>query len=271
VYDRWFNLTGQDHPETVIDLGANCGYFTVLASAIGATKIVCVEPDPDNLTLLRANAALNNANCETIAAAIVGTNEIQTIQLYRDADPRLHSILTANEALASGMAPRSRGAGHITVPTITLSQVIQSYFSQDEKIDLVKIDIEGIEWAAVGSMSDDEFGQIRCLTIEADNPMPDDLRIRLDQLGFTVYHEATFWAAVIGQGTGLVSSPTKARQHRPPGSQFRHFTRNALKTTLLGVRRLEPKKYDRPDRRSSVREDPPPLLPLDPAPGPASD
>ena len=47
------------HPGAVfVDVGANIGYFTVLA-ATTAGKVFAFEPDPENFRLLEANLALN--------------------------------------------------------------------------------------------------------------------------------------------------------------------------------------------------------------------
>jgi len=47
--------------DTVVDVGANVGYIALLlAERVGFSgRIVCIEPDPENLRELRRNAALN--------------------------------------------------------------------------------------------------------------------------------------------------------------------------------------------------------------------
>jgi FkbM family methyltransferase len=54
--------------DTVVDAGANIGYYTLLAAqAVGAKGHVhAIEPDPDNLRLLNENLALNGLSNVTV-------------------------------------------------------------------------------------------------------------------------------------------------------------------------------------------------------------
>jgi FkbM family methyltransferase len=55
----------------MIDAGANIGFSSVyLACRWGATRIVAVEPDPENAELLRRNLAQNGVEAEVIEAAV---------------------------------------------------------------------------------------------------------------------------------------------------------------------------------------------------------
>lgn len=48
---------------TVIDVGANCGSFSIWLAAHGAWRVVAVEPVPEALRLLKANLDLNKPTC----------------------------------------------------------------------------------------------------------------------------------------------------------------------------------------------------------------
>jgi FkbM family methyltransferase len=82
IYRRWepeltdviWNSCG---PDTVfVDVGANIGYFTVLAGAsirnVGKGRVIAVEPNPDCLPLLKRNLIINWSMCpidiHTVAA-----------------------------------------------------------------------------------------------------------------------------------------------------------------------------------------------------------
>ena len=60
--------------DVFVDVGANIGYFSVLAaSCVGDTgKVFAFEPDPENFRLLVANTALNGVECRVrpVAAAL---------------------------------------------------------------------------------------------------------------------------------------------------------------------------------------------------------
>ena len=69
--------------DVFVDVGANVGYFTLIASeAVGSGgKVFAFEPEPNNFSLLRKNAKVNrctNVICEQKAV----TNANQPIKLY---------------------------------------------------------------------------------------------------------------------------------------------------------------------------------------------
>lgn len=54
---RWVFGLGPD--DVLLDVGANVGVYTVAAAALGAARVVAVEPFEPNVEALRANIALN--------------------------------------------------------------------------------------------------------------------------------------------------------------------------------------------------------------------
>jgi FkbM family methyltransferase len=64
-------------PRTIVDVGAHIGTTTVPAlTRHGFARAVAIEPDPDNVRLLRANIALNGLTEQVtvVAAALSGTS-----------------------------------------------------------------------------------------------------------------------------------------------------------------------------------------------------
>jgi len=116
---------------TFVDVGANIGWFSVKASRIVGQhgRVISVEPDPDNLELLRANLWRNGCtNAEVLpVAAWSETGHLSLVQLpdggaatevSRDAspyedDPRVDTSSFAERALVpclrldDVLAPRS--------------------------------------------------------------------------------------------------------------------------------------------------------------------
>lgn len=118
---------------TVFDIGANVGYYTILASRkVGKNgKVFAFEPDPQNLKLLYKNLALNNCqNVQVIPRAL--TSKVGEGFLSQDLANPGESTL-ANK---SGTKP-------VKVKTTTLDRFIKQ--NEIKKVDLVKIDIEGAE------------------------------------------------------------------------------------------------------------------------------
>jgi FkbM family methyltransferase len=120
----------------VVDVGANIGYFTLLAAElVGSTGIVyAFEPEPDNYALLKKNIQLNSyTNIQPIETAV--SDECGAIQLYLSAmDNGSHSIFGA---AARGVATTK------TVAATTLDGFLEG--EGWPNIDLVKIDVEGAE------------------------------------------------------------------------------------------------------------------------------
>lgn len=112
----------------VVDVGANIGYYTLLfAQGVGPSgKIVAVEPSPDNLSELAINVEHNRLGNVEIVPKAVG------------ADRRTVGLL---KGINSGVTDDDRAA--FTVEQDTIDNIAK------ERIDLLKIDIEGYEWQAL--------------------------------------------------------------------------------------------------------------------------
>lgn len=125
-------LQGLGRPLRILDLGANVGLFS--AFAIGrwpGAHITAFEPDPDNLGSLRAIAALNRARgrieiVDAAAGATAGT-----------------ARFVPGLAAESHMAHPDEDRPSIDVDVLDVLEHIAG-------ADLVKIDIEGGEWALLG-------------------------------------------------------------------------------------------------------------------------
>ena len=55
--------------KTVFDIGANVGVFTIFALAMGAAKVIAVEPEPSNFSVLQSNC-LGLPNVDLVNLAI---------------------------------------------------------------------------------------------------------------------------------------------------------------------------------------------------------
>jgi len=62
--------------EVFVDVGANIGSYTVLASAVCGAKTIAIEPDPDTMVALRKNVIVNGIKDRvTLVEAAVGSEE----------------------------------------------------------------------------------------------------------------------------------------------------------------------------------------------------
>ena len=130
--------------QTVLDIGANIGYFTVLFSrAVGESgKVLSFEPGPLSFALLQANIRVNCLSQSLAFNTAVGDKN-GTIDLFLcrtgESDNRIEGTL-------SDHADRDR----IEVPIV----VIDDFLAEREiaKIDYVKIDVQGAEWSVLSGM-----------------------------------------------------------------------------------------------------------------------
>lgn len=121
--------------DTVLDVGANVGYYTVLASKTVGPKgrVFAFEPDPRNLTLLRKNAVLNKCRNVVIVNKAVDSTKGRSSFLQDHANPG-ESRLVNNK-------------GTIRVSTTSLDAFVKN--AHVRRVDVVKMDIEGAEVAAI--------------------------------------------------------------------------------------------------------------------------
>jgi len=76
--------------QTFIDVGANVGYFSILASQLGA-KVIAFEPSKDNRELLEQNIKDNNCEVEVHSQALSNKNESGF--LYTNKTPGQYSLI----------------------------------------------------------------------------------------------------------------------------------------------------------------------------------
>ena len=136
-----------------VDVGANHGYFTVLAAAlVGVTgRVVAFEPNPAVFEQLRTHVRLNgfSARVTTVQAALAD-EESDSALLFVSNDPGnsgLSSLVAARTYLHSGSLSHDRT---VSVRIETFDRWFRS--SALPRIDLVKIDVEGAEERVIAGM-----------------------------------------------------------------------------------------------------------------------
>ena len=135
---------------SVVDIGANIGYFTMLLASLVEPSglVVAVEPNPENIKLLEASRRVNGCDQVLVIQAAAG---------------RHTGLLALNVSHSNGMTgelPDNVDAVFAArpVPCFALDAILP----KDRPINLVKIDAEGAELNALIGLSG---------TIDRDRPV----------------------------------------------------------------------------------------------------
>lgn len=127
----------RDRVRNVVDLGANVGFASLyFLNAFPACRVTAIEPHPAHVAAIRRNLRLNDLEGRLV----------------------LHEAAAGNADGRARLTDRGTGsqldsAGEIDVPIIDVFGALGS-----EPIDLMKIDIEGAEYAI---LDDPRFAQLR--------------------------------------------------------------------------------------------------------------
>ena len=115
-----------------VDIGANIGSFSVLASSAVGANTICFEPMPSTFDSL-----IDNININRLATRVVPINAAVgaingTVLMVADQDTMNHIILGSDYL-----------GEKVIVPVVTLDGVLQE---QNQKVPtMIKIDVEGFE------------------------------------------------------------------------------------------------------------------------------
>jgi FkbM family methyltransferase len=165
-------LVGRE-PRKIVDLGANVGFFGIHAlEHYPSASVIGFEPDPHNAASVRAAIRLNGLEDRwqlVEAAAAAADGELRFV-----AGQGSNSHVAADDELEE---------------TITVQSL--DVFPYLDDVDLLKIDIEGGEWAILG---DDRFAELRpravvleyhSLLCPSDNPRR-EVTTLLERAGYAV-------------------------------------------------------------------------------------
>jgi FkbM family methyltransferase len=120
-----------------VDVGANIGYYTCLANKkIFSGKVFAFEPNELAFRLLQRNVMINWPNCP-VSVENVAVGKCKGEVYFKNYKYRF-----VNSQILAGEEEGEINTGEITrVPVIPLDE----YFPRDQRIDFLKVDVEGAE------------------------------------------------------------------------------------------------------------------------------
>jgi len=122
--------------DVLYDIGANVGFFTLLASRLVGSSgwVVAFEPEPDNLGVLRHHVSRNSLdNVSVIDAAVSDQEGVGTLG-------------------GRGSTARLGGVSGVRVATVTVDGIRRSTAMPPPTV--IKLDVEGWEYPALCGMQD---------------------------------------------------------------------------------------------------------------------
>jgi FkbM family methyltransferase len=157
-YVRGFpaRVIGDFENATVLDVGANAGFFSLWwLSRHPGSKVICVEPIPENFALLKRNADLNAGEKITLVNGAVGGQAGQIVLRY---------TLTKGFTTSATVLRDVGGQVEISVKAFPLAQLLADF--DLKQIDFLKLDCEGGEYDFLYHCDDDALNTIRRIAVE---------------------------------------------------------------------------------------------------------
>lgn len=131
---------------TVIDVGANIGLFSLLAAKLVGEegRVYSVEPRGENARLLLYSASLNGfENISLLATAVGNTTGYTLYQTHVGANG---ALMTKSNHGSDGAEYNTQAILHPTTQVVPLARLDNLI---DERVDVIKLDIEGAEGMAL--------------------------------------------------------------------------------------------------------------------------
>lgn len=157
----------------VVDVGSHIGAFAVRAArAAGKGRVVCVEPAPANLALLRRNLAANGLGNVTVRACALS-----------DAAGELELVSQGDHAMYT-LHPPAGGTLRTKVPVRTLDELCAELGVT--AIDALKVDVERAELEVLkGGRGILRRTAQAALEVSKDSGLPEAVRAELERAGLS--------------------------------------------------------------------------------------
>lgn len=128
---------------TVYDVGANIGYYTVLAAeAVGPTgQVFALEPDPRNVEIINRNLRARRLHNVVVAEVAVSDHDGELNLHFSKSNPSVNSLSRANTDATEATESYSQ-----VVPGTALDSLLARHGGIEP--DILKIDVQGAELLA---------------------------------------------------------------------------------------------------------------------------
>ena len=137
--------------DTIVDIGANIGYFTLLSAKLVGKKgkIYAFEPEPKNYNYLLKNIELNNIGNTVLATQKAISDKTGKTKLYICEHDTGHHTINQPEGIKSYKPNTGNKESFIEIDTVTLDDFLKD---KNRLVNVVKIDAEGAEMLVILGM-----------------------------------------------------------------------------------------------------------------------
>jgi len=197
----WLNEIGPK--ETLLDIGANVGMYSIYAGVVRGATVIALEPESQNYSLLNINIRLNKLD-HLIAAYCIGVSDKDTFDYIFMAN------LVAGDANHAVGEPLNTDLQSFS-DDIKFAQGCVTYkidsLVNDNKIpvpDYVKIDVDGFEHKVFeGAKETLRNKKIKSVLIEINPKLPEHLALieQIESLGFKFSQDQVDKAAEKNKGS----------------------------------------------------------------------
>ncbi len=126
--------------DIIVDMGANIGYFTLLAARLTGKdgKVYAFEPEPHNFALLSRNIELNGYD-----------NVVAMQKAVSDKNGKIKLFVNKNDTGAHSLYQPENAGESIEIEAVTMDDFFKD---KNRHVDVIKMDIEGAELDAFAGL-----------------------------------------------------------------------------------------------------------------------
>jgi len=136
----------------VVDIGANIGYFTLLAAKLvgESGKVFSFEPEPKNFSYFKKNLEVNDyKNVFAFQKAV--SDKVGKAKLFICSYDSGHHTINQFEGIEAYRQGRTGETEEIEIEVVTLNSFLAD---KTDKVDVIKIDVEGAEALVINGMKE---------------------------------------------------------------------------------------------------------------------
>jgi FkbM family methyltransferase len=151
-YEMFFVLHYLHEDDLFVDVGANVGVYTVLASGVKGSRCISFEPIPKTFLNLQNNIAINNIGDKVKALNMGVGNKKQVLKFSKNLNSSVNHVISESE----------NNNDIIEIQVDSLDSILEAEFPS-----ILKIDVEGYEMMVIeGAMQTLKKESLKAIIIE---------------------------------------------------------------------------------------------------------